>query len=224
MDYSKGVVAWVTCLVCILIITACVVQMNIMFGHIGVLAFLCCAFISLQPFKLVYTFYARNKEYNTHLVSSITNCWAIYQILNQSIFYGGVFAYLVLLAENKIGNIPQSVYFIIILVLACLVSLKPIQPFNRKELHKEAVWEQGKLIRAFVPRFVILYTFVVYYFLAYVRTTTENIIPSLCVAYIAIERLISMFQTVSGYAEQEYDSLFRDTEAWIKEIRHMDKD
>lgn len=221
MDYSKGVVAWVTCLVCLLIITACVVQMNIMFGHIGVFAFLFCAFISLQPFKLTYTYYARNKEYNNNLVRRITNCWAIYQILSQSIFYGGVFAYLLLLAENRIGNIPQSVYFIIILLLACLVSLKSIQPFNRKEQHKGAMWEQGKLIRAFVPRFVILYTFVVCYFFAYVRTSTENIIPSLCVAYIAIERLITMFQTVSDFAEQEYDSLFRGSEAWIRKIRHM---
>lgn len=221
MDNSKGEVVWVTCLVCILIITACVVQMNIVFGHKGVLAFLFCAFVSLQPFKLAFTCYARNKEYNNNLVMRITNCRAVYQILNQSIFYGGVFAYLLLLAENKIGNIPQSVYFIIILVLACLVSLKPIRPFNRKEQHTGAVWEQGKLIRAFVPRFVILYTFVVYYFLAYVRTSTENIIPSLCVAYIAIERLISMFQTVSGYAEQEYDSLFRGSEVWIRKIRHM---
>lgn len=220
MDYSKGEVVWLACLACILIITACVVQMNIMFGHIGVFAFLFCAFISLQPFKLAYTYYARYKEYNNSLVRCITNCWTIYQILNQSISYGGVFVYLLLLADKKIGNIPQSVYFIIILTLACLASLKPIQSFNRKEQNKGAVWKQGKLISAFVPRFVILYTFVVYYFLAYVRTSTENIIPSLCVVYIAIERLITMFQTVWGYVEKEYSSLLRDTDEWMRKIRN----
>ena len=139
MDYSKVEVVWIACLICILVITASVVQMNIMFGHIGVLTILIFAFISLQPFKLVYTYYARNKEYNNNLVSCITNCWIIYQILNQSIFCGGVFVYLLLLAENKIGNIPQSVYFIVIIILACLASLKPIQSFNRKEQHKGVV-------------------------------------------------------------------------------------
>lgn len=60
--------------------------------------------------------------------------------------------------------------------------------------------------------------------MAYIRTSTENIIPSICVAYIAIERLITMFQTVLGYVEQEYNSLLRGTEMWMRKIRHIDKE
>lgn len=222
MDILKGGVVGITCLLCILIITACVVQLNIKYGLISVFAFLFCAFASLQPYKLVYTYFARNKEYNNNLVRSITNCWTIYQILNQTIFYGGVFSYLLLLADNKIGDIPQSIYFVVIIVLACLVSFKPTQPFVNKEQYVGARRKLGKLINAFVPRFVILYTFVVYYLLAYLHTTTDNIIPTLCVAYIAIERLFTMFQTVSNYAEQEYFSLFRETAIWMRKIRNME--
>ncbi len=224
MEFLKRGVVGITCLLCILIITVCVVQVNIMYGLVGVFAFLLCAFASLQPYKLVYTYFARNKEYNNNLVRGITNCWTIYQIMNQMIFYGGVFSYLLLLADKKFFDIPQSIFFIVIIVLACLVSLKPTQPFVNKEKYVGARRRLGKLISAFVPRFVILYAFVVYYLLAYVHATTDNIIPSLCVAYIAIERLFTMFQTVSSYAEQEYYSLFRDTAMWMRKIRNMDKE
>lgn len=112
---------------------------------------------------------------------------------------------------------------IVIIVLAVLLSLRPIQPFTNKAIIAERKWHLAGLISAFVPRFVLLYTFVVYYFIAFTNYEFQyQIIPSLCVVYIAIERIFSMFNTVKEYSNQEYYSLFMDTKRWIRKRRKMD--
>lgn len=66
---------------------------------------------------------------------------------------------------------------------------------------------------------MILYTFVVYYFIACFDTLEEDFIPTLCVIYLGVDRLITMFNTVRDYEQQEFYSLFRDTVKWLRERR-----
>ena len=87
----------------------------------------------------------------------------------------------------------------------------------RKEGYDGKRRRPTNLISSFAPRFVILYTFVVYYFIACFDTIEANFIPTLCVIYLGVDRLITMFNQVRGYEQQEYYSLFRDTVRWIRE-------
>jgi len=124
------------------------------------------------------------------------------------------------MAENEVLGISKLVYCIIIIVLAVLLTLIPIQPYVNKQEYPVKKHFPTRLINAFVPRFVILYTFVVYYFLSFVDfTTSKQIIPSLCVVYIGIERMITMFTTIKQYYKQEYVALYKDTAKWIKRSR-----
>jgi hypothetical protein len=53
------------------------------------------------------------------------------------------------------------------------------------------------------------------------ETIEANFIPTLCVIYLGVDRLITMFNQLRGYEQQEYYSLFRDTVKWIRERRKM---
>lgn len=188
----------------------------------GVVAPFAVLFISealLQLYKIAYECYAVRGKYNLNLAKRITNCWTIYQILNMTIFTGGLFAYMIMLAEIEALHIPKRIWLVAIIVLACVWSIKTIQPFVRKEEYNGKRRRPTNLISSFAPRFVILYTFVVYYFIACYDTIEANFIPTLCVIYLGVDRLIAMFNTVREYEQQEYYSLFRDTVKWIRERR-----
>lgn len=195
---------------------------NGLYGIAGTTAVLFLSVASLQSFKITYEQFAIHKKYGLRLAIAITNCWTIYQILNAALITGGIFSYLILLAENEALHIPKIVWLVLIILLACYWSMKPIQPFVRKENYSGKRRYPTKLISAFVPRFVILYTFVVYYFIDYVNPTKMSLIPSLCVVYLGVDRLITMFNTIKDYERQEYYSLFRDTVMWMRKDRKMD--
>ena len=203
--------------------TAAIILVYKLYGIVAILELLVISECFLQLYKKVYEIIARRKVYGLSLIKSITNCWTIYIILNTTLCTGGLFTYLLLLAENNTCGITKRVYCIVILVFACVFSLIPIQRFVKNKSYSGKKRNPAKLISSFVPRFVILYTFVVYYFIAYVNSlSSSDIIPALCVVYIGIERLISMFQTISVYSKQEYYSLFRDTVKWIRKLKHLD--
>ena len=103
------------------------------YGVVGVLFVLLIAEFLLQVYKMVYQHKAVRVKYDTSHVINITNCWAIYQILNNSLLTGGVFTYLIMLAEIEALNIPKRVWLVVVIILACAWSIITIQPFVRKE-------------------------------------------------------------------------------------------
>ena len=222
MRSKYNYIIWVICSVYILCITALVIWVGIHHGLGGIALLFILAISSLQLYKMTYEWFALHKEYKFSLVKKITNCWAIYLILDIALCTGWLFSSLFLMAENCTWGIPKLVYCLVIIVLAVLLTLRPIQPFTSKEIIAKKKWHIAGLINAFVPRFVILYTFVVYYFIAFTSFESQSqIIPSLCVVYIAIERIITMFNTVKEYSKQEYYNLFIDTKKWIRKRRKL---
>ena len=216
-QFKEGFVIWLACSAYIMSATAFIIWASIVYGLVGITAFFIIAISILQLYKMVYEWFALHRAYNLGLVKTITNCWIIYKILDIALCTGWLFSSLFLMAENSLWRIPKPVYCIIIIILGILLTLKPIQTFARKERCLENKRYSASLINAYVPRFVILYTFVVYYFIAFIHFKSQNeIIPSLCVVYIAIERMISMFDTVKEYSKQEYFCLFKDTIRWMR--------
>ena len=216
----KGLAIWLPCSIFVIIVTACVVLVNSILGVVGIPAVLFLLFASLQFYKWTFLYRAKQKEYNLDLVISITNSRIVYLIMLISLGVSWLFSTLFTWAEDGVFGVPKSVYCIIIILLAVLMTLKPIQPFVKKEKFIGKRRSPASLINAFVPRFVILYTFVVYFFFSFATyTSSSEIIPLLCVVYIAIERMMSMFQTVSEYSQQEYYSMFRETVKWIRKER-----
>ncbi len=175
-------------------------------------------------FEKTYWFFARYKKYSIKLIYGITNCRTISLIIGHSYITMFFFTALIVFASNANKEIFKGLFFILTIALACLISIKPIIPFVKKEIFAGTRRRNpSSLLSAFVPRFIILYTFVVYYIISYVKSSTSNvIIPSLCVVYIGVERLINMFQTISEYSKQEYYSMFRDTVKWVREQRKSD--
>lgn len=223
LQTKRNNIIWVVCSVYILSITALVIWVSFHYGLGGIALLFILAISSLQLYKLTYEWFALHREYCFSLVKKITNCWIIYLIIDIALCTGWLFSSLFLMAENGTWGIPKLIYCIVIIGLAVLLTLRPIQPFTSKEIFAEKKWRLAGLINAFVPRFVILYTFVVYYFIAFTSYESQSqIIPSLCVVYIAIERIISMFNTVKEYSNQEYYNLFMDTKSWIRKRRKMD--
>lgn len=219
----SGLCIWLSCSIFVLIMTVSIALVTNRYGSGYALILLVGTGIALQFYKHIYQGIAYCKHYSPKLVILITDCWTIYMILNTVLGTGGMFAYLLLLTETNMWGIPRSVYCIILLVVACLLSLTPIQRFLRHKKYAGKTRHPARLISSFVPRFVILYTFVVYYFIVYVNySTTSDLIPSLCVLYIGIERLIAMFQTIAEYSKQEYYSMYIDTVKWLRKIKHMD--
>ena len=219
----SGLSIWLSCSIFVVAMTVGIALITNKYSAGYVLVLLVGAGIVLQLYKHVYQGIAYCKPYRPKLVRIITDCWTIYMILNIVLDTGGLFAYLLLLTETSMWGIPRSVYCIILLVVACLLSLAPIQRFVRHKKYAGKKRYPARLISSFVPRFVILYTFVVYYLISYVDySSTNDLIPSLCVLYIGIERLISMFQTVAEYSKQEYYSMYIDTVKWLRKIKHMD--
>lgn len=218
---NKSIILF-SCSAYILLISCLLVFTVKWYGIAGASVLLFLLLASLQFFKIIYQLVARRKrKYGLGLAVGITNCWTIYQILNMSLITGGFFSYLIMLAEMEALHIPKVVWLIIILLLACYWSIKPIQPFVRKEKYEGKNRRPTRLITAFVPRFVVLYSFVVYYFISYVGST-ERIIPSLCVVYLGVDRLITMYNAAKDYMPQEYYSIFRDTVKWLRKVRKMD--
>jgi len=190
----------------------------------GLIASFAVLFVSaslLQLYKIAYECYAARGKYDLSLAIIITNCWTIYQILNMTLLTGGLFAYVIMLAEIEALHIPKSVWLVAVIILACIWSLRTIQPFVRKEKYEGKKRRPTNLISSFAPRFVILYTLVVYYFIACFDTIEANFIPTLCVIYLGVDRLITMFNQVKVYERQEYYSLFRDTVKLVRKRRKM---
>ena len=223
-ERESGAIIWIACSVYTLLITYFYVFINKNEDLKITSKFLITLIILAIPrlFKNIYWFFARYKNYSLKLVRGITNCWTIYLIINQSVMFVWFFSSLIILANAGYKGISKSVYFVTIIILASLVSIKPIQSFSKKEEYKGEKRRQAKLLSAYVPRFVILYTFVVYYFITYVSFEENDIMPTLFVVYLGVDRLISMFNTVKDYMQQEYYSLFRDTVIWMRKIRKMD--
>lgn len=176
-------------------------------------------------FEKIYWFFARYKKYGPNLICGITNCRTISSIIGHSYITMLFFTALIVFASNAKKEISKGIFFVLVIAVACLVSIKPIIPFVKKEIFAgKRRRNPSSLLDAFVPRFIILYTFVIYYIIAYVKDSSSNdIIPSLCVVYIGVERLINMFQTIAKYSKQAYYSMFRDTVEWVKEQRKMSK-
>ena len=218
---NNRIIIWLSCTAYLLVVT---VLMAYGYGQYGVVAPFSVLLVSaalLQLYKIAYECYAVRGKYDLNLAIRITNCWTIYQILNMTLLTGGLFAYMLMLAEIEALHVPKSVWLVAVVILACVWSIWPIQPFVRKEIYGGKKRRPTKLISSFAPRFVILYTFVVYYFIACIDTMEANFIPTLCVIYLGVDRLITMFNTVRGYEQQEYYSLFRDTVKWIRRRRKM---
>ena len=219
----KGLAIWLPCSVFMAVVTVCVIVAGNYYGVVGITAVLFVLFSSLQFYKWLFAYRAKHKDYNLSLVISITNRRITYLIMLISLGFSWLISTLFTWAEDSVLSIPKSVYCVIIIILAVWLSIKPIQPYIRKDKTIRIKRSPAQLIDAFVPRFVILYTFVVYFLLTFATyTKASEIIPSLCVVYIAIERLITMFQTVSEYSQQEYYSMFRDTVRWVKKQRILD--
>ena len=207
---------WLSCAIFVICMTACVIWANSRYGIAGITWSFILTMCALQVCKNIYEFYALHGDYSLKKIVKCTTCYTIYMIFNGVLVDGWLFSTIILMADDETWGIPKLVYCVVIIVLAVLLTLKPIRPFVMKEKYPWNKRYPANLISAFVPRFVILYTFVVFYFLSFANfTTTKEIIPSLCVTYIGIERLISMFDTVKEYSKQEFKSLFRDTARWV---------
>lgn len=221
---SNGLSIWLSCSIFVLIMTVCVAIADHYFGAAGVAVFIIIPMFLLSIYRGIIKWRARRKEYNRDLVIGITNNRIIYLIINIALIVGWIFSTLISWVEDGVLCIPKGVYCFVILFLAVVLSIKPIQPFVKKKKYHETKRYKAPLIDAFVPRFVILYTFVAYYFFSFANySSSSEIIPSICVMYIGIERLISMFQIVSEYSKQEYYSMFRDTAKQIKKNGRLDK-
>ena len=78
-----------------------------------------------------------------------------------TLFTGGLFAYMIMLAEIEALHIPKSVWLIAVVILACVWSIKTIQPFVRKEKYEgktedelyHIIWEQIKKLNTTFPRY-----------------------------------------------------------------------
>lgn len=219
---KEGKVVWVVCSLFVACMTACIIWANSKWGVVGITVSFILSICAIQVYKMIYEWYALHGEYNLCKVKKCTNFWIIYLIIDIALVEGWIFSTLVLMAGDGTWGIPRLVYCIFIIAMAVWLTLKPTLPFVKKEKYPWNKRYPASLINAFVPRFVILYTFVVFYFLLFANfTSSKEIIPSLCVIYIGIERLISMFDTIKEYSEQEYKSLFRDTARWIKKQRKI---
>ncbi len=221
MDKAKkrkvGKVIWMACVSFVICMTAFVIWVNNRFGIPGITAAFLFSVFVLQVCNWIYEFYALHGDYNLNKIIKCTTCYTLYMIFNTALCVGWLFSTIILMAEEEKYGIPRIVYCLIIIAFAILITLKPIRPYIKKEKYPWNERYPANLISAFVPRFVILYTFVVFYFFSFAHfSTTDEIIPSLCVTYIGIERLISMFDTVKDYSKQEYKHLFKDTYLWIK--------
>lgn len=214
---NNRLIIWASCLSCVLVVTLLMAYAYGLYGIVAPIAVLLVSVSLLQLYKIAYECYALHGKYDLSLATRITNCWTIYQILNMTLFTGGLFAYMIMLAEIEALHVPKRIWLVAIIILACVWSLLPIQPFVRKEKYDGNRRQPTKLISSFAPRFVILYTFVVYYFIECYDSIETNFIPTLCVIYLGVDRLITMFNQVRGYEQQEYYSLFRDTVKWIRE-------
>ena len=214
---NSRIIIWSVCIVYVLSITLLMAYVYMLYGVVAPFAVLFVSMALLQPYKIAYEYYSTRRKLDLSLAIRITNCWTIYQILNMILFTGGLFAYMIMLAEIEALHIPKSVWLIAVVILACVWSIKTIQPFVRKEKYEGKKRRPSNLISSFAPRFVILYTFVVYYFIACFDTIETNFIPTLCVIYLGVDRLMTMFNTIREYEQQEYYSMFRDTVRWIRE-------
>ena len=217
---NSSVIIWTSCAVCLLVETVVMTYAYKLYGIYGTTIVIFLSIAALQPFKLAYEWYARHGNYGLKLVVRTTNYWTIYQIIDSLLCTGGVFAYMIIFGERETFHIPKSVWLVAVVILACVWSIWPIQSFVRKEEYNGKRRRPTNLISSFAPRFVILYTFVVYYFIACYDTIEANFIPTLCVIYLGVDRLITMFNQVREYEQQEYYSLFRDTVKWIREERN----
>lgn len=212
---------WGVCSLFVLLMTACVIWVNSKLGIVGITATFLLSICAFQVYKMIYEYYALHGEHNLCKVKKCTNCWIIYLIIDIALVVGWLFSTFILMAIDGTWGVPRFVYCIIIIALAVLLTLKPTLPFVKREKYPWSKRYPASLINAFVPRFVILYTFVVFYFLSFANfSSSREIIPFLCVIYVGIERLISMFDTIRVYSELEYKSLFRDTARWIYKYRN----
>ena len=223
---TNGAFIWIVCSAYIVLVTI-IFAIILLDNELKVTTKIWLGFIfGMIPilFENSYWFIARHGKYSLQLVRGITNCWTIYSIVSGFLFYMLIFTCLIMAAQCTVVETRKGVYFVVIIAFASLVSIKPIIPFVKKEKYAgKRRQNPSSLLNAFVPRFTILYTFVVYYIISYIRDHTSNdIMPFLCVVYIGVERLINMFQTISEYSRQGYYSLFRDTVKWIRKQRKMD--
>ena len=156
LGYNSKIIIWTSCIAYVVLVTITIAYAYKYYGVVGVLFVLLIAEFLLQVYKMVYQHKAVRVKYDTSHVINITNCWAIYQILNNSLLTGGVFTYLIMLAEIEALNIPKRVWLVVVIILACAWSIITIQPFVRKEKYEGKLRRPTKLISSFVPRFVIL--------------------------------------------------------------------
>ncbi len=218
---NSRIIIWTSCAAYLLVVTVLMAYAYRLYEIYGATIVFFLAIAALQPFKIAYEWYALHGEYGLKLAVRTTNYWTIYQIVNSLLCTGGAFAYMIMLGERETFHISKSIWLVAVVILACVWSIWPIQPFVRKVEYDGKRRRPTNLISSFAPRFVILYTFVVYYFMACFETIEANSIPTLCVIYLGVDRLITMFNQLRGYEQQEYYSLFRDTVKWIRERRKM---
>lgn len=218
---NSRTIIWLSCMAYVVLVTILMVYAYGLYGVVAPFAVLIVSDSLLQFYKIAYECHAVRGKYDLSLAIRITNCWTIYQILNITLLTGALFAYMIMLAEIEALYVPKRVWLVVIIFLACVWSIKTIQPFMRKEKYEGEKRRPTNLISSFAPRFVILYTFLVYYLLDYFDNIETNFIPTLIVIYLGVDRLVTMFNVIKKYERQEYYSLFRDTVKWIREKRKI---
>lgn len=184
------------------------------FGVLGVLSGLALCCFLLQIYKIVYQCYAARKDYSDLLVRIVTRLYAIYCLLNAAIITVGIFAYLLAAAQFQWFGWSEKVFFLIIVIVALVVAIIPyyssIKQKNDLECNRNIIYD-------FVPRFVTLLFFVIYYGIKYIRDLAlEDLLPAVFVIYLGIDRFVSLIIEGKSKAIEGYRRLYKNTEDWLK--------
>ena len=90
---NSRIIIWSVCIVYVLSITLLMAYVYMLYGVVAPFAVLFVSMALLQPYKIAYEYYSTRRKLDLSLAIRITNCWTIYQILNMTLFTGGLFAY-----------------------------------------------------------------------------------------------------------------------------------
>lgn len=212
-------------LTCGLLLSALVVAIYLAqdrYGLAGIGALFMISESLLQIYKVIYEIYAHKAEYCEKLVNGITRCWIIYNILNAVFITSLLYVFLFNAADAQMWGISTNGYFIIILVVSCLISLWSYHSFQRRNVENDK--QTASMIYAYAPRMIIMAAFVVYYCIRYIDSiTSPELLPALFLVYIGIDRMYNMISNIKSFAKKEYNYMYEDTEKWLKKVRKMEE-
>jgi len=216
---GTAIAFWCTISICALVGSLCFAQKR--WGLTGIVIAFFVSETPLQIFKIVYEAYAKKTTYCENLVNSITRCWICYNILNSVILTSLLYVFLMAAAQEQWLGLSTNWYFVIILVISCVLSLWSINSFKRRG--KDGNSSPTSIIYAYAPRFVIMLAFVVFYCIKYINDITpEELLPALFVVYLGVDRMYNMMIGVRCEARDSYKTIYEDTESWIKKERKLE--